>query len=117
MAENAITVVEEHPNLIVVRILPDRLDEASFKAVRADVSTAGDRSPHMALALDMGNVGFMPSLSVGGLIQLSQLFKARDQRLILVNLKPQVREVLAITRVDKLFDIRDDLAALIATPF
>lgn len=116
MSETAATMTEKHPHLIVVRIRADRLDETNITEVRSDVSSAGTDSPDIPVVLDMANVAFMPSLSLAGLIQLSQIFKARSQRLILAGLQAPVRHILAITRLDRLFEIHDDVSTLLGKP-
>ena len=113
MSDSPATIIERHPGVIVVRIQSDRLDESNIADVRSDVSAAGEESPQLPVALDMGKVGFMPSLSLGGLIGLCQVFKARGQRLVLVNLQGPVRHILAITRLDRMFEIIDDTSTLI----
>jgi anti-anti-sigma factor len=116
MPDSAATRVERHANAIVVKIQSDRLDETNIGAVRSDVSNAGAESPSVPVVLDLGGVTFMPSLSLGGLIGLCQVFKARGQRLVLVNMEPPVRNILAITRLDRLFEILDDASTLIGKP-
>jgi anti-anti-sigma factor len=113
MPDPTATVVERHPSVVVVRLRADRLDETNLAAVRSEVSAAGLESPHLPVALDMGNVAFLPSLSLGGLVQLAQLFKARSQRLVITDLQAPVRETITITRLDRLFEIQDDLSTLL----
>lgn len=113
MPDPTATVVERHPSIVVVRIQADRLDETNLAAVRSDVSAAGLQSPHLPVALDMSNIAFIPSLSLGGLVQLAQVFKARGQRLVLANLQPPVRQTITITRLDRLFEIQDDLSTFL----
>ena len=108
------TIVERHPSVVVARVQADRLDETNLTAVRAEVSAAGLDSPHLPVALDMSNIAFVPSLSLGGLVQLAQIFKARGQRLVLANLQPPVRQTITITRLDRLFEIHDDLSSLLS---
>ena len=112
MADSKVTNVERHPGMVVVHVLPESLDEKSLSAMRADTSAAGAGSPQLPVVLDLAKVGFMPSLSLGGLVQLSREFKARGQRLVLTGLQPMVRETMAITRLDRLFEIQSDLSAL-----
>lgn len=112
MSDSAVTIVERHPNVVVVHVQPETLDERNLAAVRANASAAGAESPQLPVALDMAKVGFMPSLSLGGLVQLQREFKARNQRLVLAGLQPAVRETMAITRLDRLFEIENDLTAL-----
>ncbi len=113
MPDQAATVIERRANFIVVHVQPERLDEPSLKAIRADAAAAGASSPGTPVVLDMAKVAFMASMSLGGLVQLTQAFKARQQRLILASLQPGVRETIAITRLDRLFEIVDDLSALV----
>jgi anti-anti-sigma factor len=113
MPDPTATVIERHPSAIVVRMQDDRLDETNLTAVRSEVSAAGADAPHLPVALDMSNVAFVPSLSLGGLVQLAQIFKARGQRLLLVNLQPPVRQTITITRLDRLLEIKDDLSTLL----
>lgn len=113
MPDPTATIIEQHPSVIVVRIQSDRLDETNLAAVRSEVSAAGLESPQFPVALNMVNVTFVPSLSLGGLVQLVQIFKARGQRLVLVNLQPPVRQTITITRLDRLFEIQDDLSAFL----
>ena len=107
------TIIEQHPSVVVARVRADRLDETNLTAVRSEVSAAGQASPHLPVALDLCNVAFVPSLSLGGLVQLVQIFKARGQRLVLANLQPPVRQTITITRLDRLFEIHDDLSSLL----
>ncbi len=113
MPDPTATVIEQHPSVTVVRVQADRLDETNLAAVRSEVSTAGLDAPHLPVALDMSNIGFMPSLSLGGLVQLAQIFKGRGQRLVLARLQPAVRQTITVTRLDRLFEIHDDLSALL----
>jgi anti-anti-sigma factor len=59
----------------------------------------------------MARVNFMPSMSLAGLLRLSQLFRSRKQRLVLIGLQSSVRETLVVTKLDRLFEIHKDLAA------
>jgi anti-anti-sigma factor len=113
MPDPTATVIERHPGVVVVRVPADHLDETNLAAVRSEVSAAGAESPQLPVALDLANVGFVPSLSLGGLVQLLQIFKARGQRLVLVNLQPAVRQTITVTRLDRLFEIQDDLSMLL----
>ena len=113
MPDPTATAIERHPSVVVVRVQADRLDETNLAAVRSEVSAAGSESPQLAVALDLVNVSFVPSLSLGGLVQLAQIFKGRGQRLVLTNLQPPVRQTITVTRLDRLFEIQDDLSALL----
>ena len=112
MSEPQIATVERHPELVVVHVQPERVDEGNLAEFHAAVATAGSESPELPVAVDMARVRFVPSMSLAGLIRLSQLFKSKKQRLVLVNLQPAVRETLVVTKLDRLFEIHPDLSAL-----
>jgi anti-anti-sigma factor len=113
MSDTAVTIVERHPSAVVVRVQPERFDENNLPAVCANASAAGAEAPELPVLLDLTKVHFMPSLSLGGLVQLLRDFKARGQRLVLTGLQPIVRDTMAITRLDRLFEIQDDASSLL----
>lgn len=116
MSEATPVLVESLPGVVVVRVLAETINESNLSAIRSAVASAGEKAPGDSVALDMAKVGFMPSVSLGGLIQLSQLFKSRKQKFFLVGLQPVVREMLVLTRLDRVFEIRSDLAGLDGAP-
>ncbi|MBX3388783.1 MAG: STAS domain-containing protein [Phycisphaeraceae bacterium] len=104
------TELEQHAGAVVVRVTGSVLDETNLPSVRAAVGEAGERFRDEAIALDLAAVGFMPSVSLGGLIQLAQFFRARKQRFALVNVQPTVREMLVLTRLDRIFEVHGSLS-------
>jgi anti-anti-sigma factor len=66
------------------------------------------------LLLNFSNVEFLSSAALNKLIILDKKVKAVSGKLKLSNLKTEIREVFAITRLDQLFDIKDDEADALA---
>ena len=91
-------------------MLVDHLDEQNSAEVRASVEAACEKHPTLPVILDLGKVSFIVSFSLGSFVELSQQMKGRGRRLVLVNLQPPVRQVMAITRLNKLFEIKDDMS-------
>lgn len=116
MPEPSVTVVEQRGGLVIVRVELEKIDERNLEAVRSEVAAAGAASPQLPVAVDLGRVGFMPSITMAGLIQLAQLFRARKQRLVFVNLQPDVRESLVVMRLDRVIELQHDLSALTGGP-
>jgi anti-anti-sigma factor len=116
MSEQALVIVERHPDLVLAHVQPETIDERNLAAVHAEVAAAGSESPDLPVVLDMTRVLFMPSMSLAGFIRLSQLFRSKKQRLVLINLQPAVRDTLVVTKLDRLFEIRPNLVALRAGP-
>jgi anti-anti-sigma factor len=116
MPEPAVTIVEQRPDLVLVHIGVETIDERNLEAVCTGVAAAGLASPQLPVAVDFARVNFMPSMTMAGLIQLSRQFRSRKQRLVLVNLQPSVRESLVLMRLDRVMEIQHDLSALTGGP-
>ncbi|MDG2407480.1 MAG: STAS domain-containing protein [Pirellulales bacterium] len=67
------------------------------------------------ILLNFMNVEFLSSAALGKLITLDKKLKAAKGQLKLSNIRPEIYEVFAITRLNKLFDIHDDEADALAT--
>jgi len=83
------------------------LDEQHTSDMQKKVQEAAEQAPELAIILDLSKVHFLPSLSIGALVSLFQNSKQRQQRFILVGLQTEVRQTLAVCRLDKLFEIYD----------
>jgi anti-sigma B factor antagonist len=112
MPDPTIITVERQPNAVVIHVQPEILDETNTAAIRTEVSTAAAESPQLPVVLDMAKVGFMPSLSLGELVLLLQELRDRGQRLVLSNLRPPLRQLIAITHLDRLFELHDGSSGL-----
>jgi anti-sigma B factor antagonist len=69
---------------------------------------------HLPVVIDLAGVGMLPSVSIGALIQVSQVAKGNGQRFLLTGLSPNVRDTLRICRLDRVFEICDSREAAIA---
>jgi anti-anti-sigma factor len=110
MSDSAVTSVERRADHVAVRVLPEVLDDLNIATVRANVEAAGKDAAQLPVMLDLGGVKLMVSLALGEFVVLAQHFQERGQRLVLTNLQPTVRQLLAITRLDKLFEVQDESA-------
>ena len=108
MSDSTVIRVERHPNATVIHVLLDHLNEMNIEEVRTSVEAASRETPKLPVILDMAQVYFVVSFSLGVFVELTQQFKGRGQRLVLKNLQAPVRQVIAITRLDKLFEIQDN---------
>ena len=66
------------------------------------------------LVLNFTKVDFLSSAALGKLITLDKKVKAASGKLKLSNIRPEIYEVFAITKLNKLFDIKTDEAEAIA---
>jgi len=102
--ESKIETADSH---ILAELQCTRLDEEHTQDLQDKVTAAIDESGELPVIIDMSTVDFMPSLSIGALVAMLQQTKKRDQRLMLTGLSETVRQVLAMCRLDKLFEIYD----------
>jgi len=66
------------------------------------------------LVLNFSSVDFLSSAALGKLITLDKKIKAQGGVLKLCNIRPEIYEVFAITRLNRLFDIKEDEAEALA---
>jgi len=111
MPESPIATIEELPDLVVLHIQTDSLDEEQLRRLQAEVRAAADAHAGRPCIVDLARVSFMPSMSLAALVRLYTEFQGRRQRLILAGLQPQVRDVFVMTRLDRLFELQEDVAA------
>ena len=92
---------------MLAKPLCDKLDEQHTADMQKEVQQAAEQEPGLAVILDMSEVHFLPSLSIGALVSLMHDSKQRQQRFVLIGLQPEVRQTLAVCRLDKIFEIYD----------
>ena len=113
MADEAIQI-DQKDGVIVVRVVTDELygevaNELLGKVIEA---TAEVERPHVAL--DLSNVTFADSLSLGTLVKTASDLGKKDGKFIVAGAQEAVRRTLALTRMNKLFHIVDTVDEAIA---
>ena len=111
MPDSPIVTVEEVGEIVVLHVLADRLDEDALRRLQTEVRVAAEAHPGQPCALDLAQVHFLPSMSLAALIRVHAEFHGRQQRFVLAGLQTHVRELFVMTRLDRLFEIYDDVAA------
>ncbi len=101
-----VTVVRFHDHKIVEDINIQQLGQELFHLVELD-----NRDK---VLLNFSSVEFLSSAALGKLITLDKKMKAHGGVLKLSNIRPEIYEVFAITKLNRLFDIRDDEADALA---
>ena len=90
------------------------LDESNIQEMGRELFELVEMKREKVL-LNFMNVEFLSSAALGKLITLDKKIKAAKGQLKLSNIRPEIYEVFAITRLNKLFDIHDDEADALAT--
>jgi len=101
-----VTVVRFRDQKIIEDINIQELGQEMFRLVEAE-----NRDK---LLLNFSSVDFLSSAALGKLITLEKKVKARGGVLKLSNIRPEIYEVFAITRLNRLFDIKADEADALA---
>lgn len=114
MSEPAIATIEKQPDVILVHVESQRLDESNTRRLEAAVRQAATEMPNLPFIVDLGKVGFLSSLSLAALVRLALDFRDRHQRLVLAAAQPDVRQVFEVTRLGRVMEIRDDVNAALA---
>ncbi len=98
--------VEKAPEATVVKLTTDQLGEAEIQAVGKKLFGVADRLGSSTLILDLARVDFLTSTALGKLVGLNKRVRAGGGRLVLVNVRDLVREVFAVTCLDRVLDVR-----------
>jgi anti-sigma B factor antagonist len=101
-----VTVVRFRDRKIVEDLSIQELGQEMFQLVEAE--------GREKLLLNFSTVDFLSSAALGKLITLDKKVKAHRGTLKLSNIKPEIFEVFCITRLNRLFDIKDDEADALA---
>jgi anti-anti-sigma factor len=109
MPESAVISVEELPDLLALHVTVEELGEEPLRRLQSEVRAAAEAHAGWPCVLDLAAVGFMPSLSLAALVRLHTEFQARQQRLMLAGLQPQVRDLFVTTRLDRLFELHESV--------
>ena len=107
--------VNQTDNVTVVRFIDRKIiDEAPISELGEELFALIESEGKDAILLNFSDVEFLSSAALGKLITLDKKVKAGGGQLKLCNIRPQIYEVFAITKLNKLFDIREDEAAALA---
>ena len=105
---NEITI-KPHEEIVWIALECERMEDERATALQAAVAEAAEKAPALPVVLDMSKIQMLPSLSIGALVAVWRRLKEGGQRFILVGLQPAVRQTLTTCRLDKVFDICDDV--------
>ena len=85
------------------------LEETDIQALQESIMSIVEQAEHINLILDFCNVRFLSSAVLGLLIRISKRIYERDGQLRLCNINPKIYEIFKITRLNKVFDIYQDI--------
>ena len=83
------------------------LDETTVKAVAEELLALVDSTFKIKLLLDFSNVEYLSSAVLGKLVAAYKKVQEGKGLMKLVAVKPSIKEVFKITKLDKLFEMHD----------
>lgn len=91
-----------------VRLSQESLHEPAVQETRQLLAQLADASGGRRLRLDFAGVTELPAGALGALVAVWQRVEAAGGRLLLSNLAPELYEVLRVTRLDSILDVRPE---------
>ena len=102
-------------DVTIVRFLDKKiLDEAGILELGAELFGLVEQENRKSLLLNFAGVEFLSSAALGKLITLDRKVKSNKGRMKMSNIRPEILEVFQITKLNKIFDIRQDEAEAIS---
>ena len=101
--------VDHQDGLVAVR-LPHRVDVTNTRLFVEALQKELD-ADHLRIVLNLEATQAIDSTALGAIVQVFKTLKSRQGTLSLCNVGSGVRRVLAITRIDRVFPIYENLDA------
>ncbi|NQU25659.1 MAG: STAS domain-containing protein [Candidatus Nealsonbacteria bacterium] len=116
MAEHKRLDVNEVGDVAVIRFRDQKIiEDINIQELGRELFELVEVEKREKLLLNFSSVDFLSSAALGKLITLEKKVKANGGVLKLSNIRPEIYEVFAITKLNRLFDIKDDEADALAT--
>jgi anti-sigma B factor antagonist len=101
--------VEDVGDVAVVNFVDKKiLDEQNIQMIGDDLFRLVDEQGRKKILLNFSNVEFLSSAALGKLITMNRKVQAVKGKLVLCGISKEIREVFEITKLDKLFVIRQE---------
>ena len=102
--------VEYADNATIVTFVDEKiLEEMDVQALQGSIMPVVEEAKRIKLILDFCNVRFLSSAVLGLLLRISKKVYEQDGQLRLCNISPRIYEIFKITRLNKIFDIYEDV--------
>lgn len=107
--------VSDSGEVTVVTFVDSKIiDDAEIQELGQELYDLVERDQRGKIVLNFGAVEFLSSAALGKLISFEKKVRKQKADLILTNIRPEIYEVFAITKLTKLFQIKDDEADALA---
>ena len=107
--------IAESGNVSVVTFTDSKIiDEQEIQELGQELFALVEQDGRKKMVLNFADVEFLSSAALGKLISFEKKARGAKAELILTNIRPEIYEVFAITKLTKLFTIKDDEADALA---
>ena len=106
MAGESRLLVQKDLEVTIIEFLDKNiLDEANIQQIGDEINRIIENASVPKLLISFENVDHLSSAALGTLITINNKIRQKDGQLRLANISPQIYEVFAITKLNKLFQI------------
>jgi len=112
VAKDSRLVVQQDGEITRIEFL-DRniLEEASIQQIGEEISQLISQSNNPKILISFANVEHLSSAALGTLITVNNKVRQKSGQLRLSNIHPSIYDVFVITKLNKLFQIHEDVAS------
>ena len=107
-------ILEDKINQIGVLRLTGRLDAAAVKDLREHVNSVVKKNIK-SIVMDMSEVEFIDSSGLGSLVSCLRMINREEGDIRLASLQDQIRALIELTRLHRVFQIFDDCESAITS--
>jgi anti-sigma B factor antagonist len=101
--------IEEMGDITIAKFIDKKiLDENNIQVIGNQLFGLVDEEGRTKIVLDFSNVEYLSSAALGKLITMEKKVKAAKGKLRLCCIRPEIYEVFAITKLNRLFKICED---------
>jgi anti-sigma B factor antagonist len=100
-------ILEETSNNIGILKLTGRLDASAVKSLKENVNSLVKKDIK-SIVIDLGEVDFIDSSGLGSLVSCLRLVNKETGDIRLASLQDQIRSLIELTRLHRVFQIFDD---------
>jgi anti-sigma B factor antagonist len=114
VAKDSRLVVQQDGEITRIEFI-DRniLEEASIQQIGEEISQLIDQSNNPKILINFANVEHLSSAALGTLITINNKVRSKTGQLRLSNIDPSIYDVFVITKLNKLFQIHEDVASAV----
>ena len=101
--------IEEVGDVTIAKFIDKKiLDEGNIQIIGNQLFGLVEEDGRKKIILDFSNVEYLSTAALGKLITMDKKVKAAKGKLRLCTVRPDIYEVFAITKLNKLFDMHED---------